>query len=129
MRTFNLLIAVFLVSFSSYGFAGDWHEATKPTQEEAMREATRLAIKEAKRENTCYKPAWAKQVVKSKKRRCTKVNNGVKCWATSANEYGSCENGKHGWLYANSPAPVWQTPQIPIYPELPKLPDFETSKQ
>jgi hypothetical protein len=114
-----LMVAVAASLIASPAVAGKWHSATKPTQEEAMRAATKLAKDRAKKKRTCYKPAWIEQVTSTKP--CRKAPGGVTCWATSANEPGSCENGKYGWL---SPGPVivYEIPPIPVYPELPSLP-------
>ena len=99
--------------------AGTWHSATAPTQEVAMQEATAAAKARASRKGTCYKPAWIKQVIAEKP--CTTTPNGVQCWATSANRYGSCKKGKHGWLSASRPD-GWALPPVPIYPDFPSIP-------
>ncbi|WP_294913451.1 hypothetical protein [Sulfuricurvum sp. UBA5598] len=126
MKTFGLVFVTTLFFVSGPAFAGEWHSAIKSTQEEAMQAATEHAKKRAKNKGTCYKPAWTKQVVKSKP--CGKVDGGVRCWATSANHYGSCKNGKEGWLSAGNPNDGWSIPPIPIYPELPSIPGINTAK-
>lgn len=86
-----------------------------------MRIATTEAKNRAKRKNTCYKPAWIEQV--RGERPCKAVTGGVQCWATSANQYGSCNNGRAGWLSPNPPEsyPWSQGVMVPVYPNLPTL--------
>jgi hypothetical protein len=112
--TFLILVAV-----SSPVYAGEWHSATADTQEEAMQRATDIAKGRATAKKTCFKPAWSKQVQQDNP--CVKEDGGVKCFATSANEHGSCSKGKYGWLdyNINELDKAWSIGPIPVYPELP----------
>lgn len=85
---------------------GKHHWAIRPTQQAAMIAATEAAKKRAKSKGTCYKPAWVIN-------KCTAVPGGVKCMASSANEYGTCE--KRGWFNPSRPWPEHRF-VITVYP-------------
>ena len=115
----TMVVAVWVLTFSLPASAGKWHKATAETQEAAMRAATAKAKQRASKKGTCYKPAWTKQVIATKP--CNTTPAGIQCWATSADEYQTCSNGKHGWLRPSG-GDGWALPALPIYPDLPSLP-------
>jgi hypothetical protein len=118
MNLISKSIAFILLTNSYSAYAGVWHEATAPTQEEAMQKATDAARERATNKKTCFKPAWTKQVVQEKP--CAQVIGGVRCWATSANPHGSCNGGRYGWLAynINETKRSWAG-KTAVYPSLP----------
>jgi hypothetical protein len=71
-----------------------------------MKAATQAAMKRARKEGTCYKPAW---LIND----CKAVEGGVACRADSANHQGSCN--KRDWFRPAGSFPDFSI-LIPVYP-------------
>lgn len=117
MKRTPVLAGVVIMVLTSNAFAGVWFEETRPDQDAAMKAVTDIARASASRKQTCFKPAWAKEVKAA--RPCVAVTGGVQCSATVASRNGSCNNG-NGWLRPGSRADGFSLPpMVPIYPDLP----------